>query len=136
MLAKLFQPMRKVASAIQSQPVSKPPATATPASPAPYSHIAVIAGRHCLAYQGTSCTTCVEHCPIDGALLLEKGLPRVVPAVCTGCRLCLDACPAPEQAILIVPRPAGLPPPPSRTTGQTPKSPFPLLPPRNPPDHG
>lgn len=138
MLSKLFQPMRKAASAIkQSEPAWKPPATATTDATAAYSHIAVIAGRHCLAYQGTSCTTCVEHCPIDGALLLEKGLPRVVPAICTGCRLCQEACPAPQEAIRIVPRPPGMPPPsPAETTGQPLKSAFPALPPRTPSDHG
>jgi len=140
MFSKLFQPLRRAASAIQSEPPAKktsnePAAHPTDGPVADYSHIAVIAGRHCLAYQGTACTTCIEHCPVSGAIVIEQGLPRIVPAICTGCRLCVEACPAPEQAILIVPRPVGLPPP-TKTIIQALKSSLPALPPHAPSDHG
>ena len=97
--------------------------------------IAVIAGRHCLAYEGTGCTVCVERCPVPGALVLEQGLPRVVPAVCTGCNVCHEVCPAPGQAIRLVPRPPGLLAP--NMNDNAPRSPFPTLPtPPAPPTHG
>lgn len=102
MLARLFRPVQRAVTAA----VPATPAAATP--PAPLSHIAVIAGRHCLAYQGIPCTLCVDRCPVPGALRLEDGLPRVEPALCTGCDLCRQVCPSPEEAIRLVVRPPGL----------------------------
>ena len=148
MLTRLFSPVRRAAAAAtqpdrpvpaparppRTSPVARPPLS--PAGPVTeYSHIAVIAGRECLAYQGTSCTICVERCPVAGALVLEQGLPRVVPSICTGCRLCHEVCPAPGQAIRIVPRPPGLPPP---ATGPSTAahSPFPVFNPPTPPADG
>jgi len=103
----------------------------TPEAPVPEEHdpavptVAVIAGRHCLAYQGSFCSTCRERCPIDGAIAIERGLPRVNPTLCNGCRICHDLCPAPVNAILLVgragaqlprPRHSSSPnPPPERT---------------------
>jgi ferredoxin len=66
--------------------------------------VAIVQGRHCLAYQRSFCSTCVERCPVPGAITLEGGLPRVNPDLCTGCRVCHDLCPAPRNAILLVPR--------------------------------
>lgn len=119
LFGRLFQPFRAAALP------DAPPATDAPAAPA-METIAVIAGRHCLAYQGTGCSVCVERCPIPGALVLAQGFPRVVPDVCTGCRVCHDVCPAPENAVRIVPRPPGL----KKRTSDTPvaSSPFPHLP--------
>jgi Pyruvate/2-oxoacid:ferredoxin oxidoreductase delta subunit len=57
----------------------------------------------CLAHQGTTCTTCVERCPSPGALLIETGRPRVVADRCTGCGVCQHVCPAPRNAILLLP---------------------------------
>ena len=62
---------------------------------------AVIQGRHCLAYRGLMCSTCHERCPEEGAIVLEKGLPRVVTDLCTGCGDCHKVCPAPINAVLI-----------------------------------
>lgn len=71
--------------------------------------VAVIAGRHCLAYQGTFCSTCRERCPVAGAIVVERGMPRVVADRCNGCRICHDVCPAPINAIRLVPFRAGNP---------------------------
>ncbi len=68
--------------------------------------VAVIAGRHCLAYQGSFCSTCRERCPIEGAIVIERGLPRVMPALCDGCGICHDLCPAPTNAILMARKPS------------------------------
>lgn len=69
---------------------------------APAQRIAVIQGRYCLAYRNLVCTTCVEKCPVPGAIELAGAIPRVNPSVCTGCSDCHAACPAPQNAILMV----------------------------------
>lgn len=66
--------------------------------------VAVISGRNCLAYQRSFCSSCVERCPVEGAISSQQGLPRVNPDACTGCRICLDVCPAPTKAILMIKR--------------------------------
>lgn len=79
-----------------------PPAPTAPDPTVPT--VAVIAGRNCLAYQNSFCSTCVERCPVAGAITVEQGLPRINPDACTGCRICAEVCPAPTQAIILVPR--------------------------------
>lgn len=69
--------------------------------------VAVIQGRHCLAYQGSYCTTCYERCPVPQAIELNDGMPRVVLEICTGCGICHDVCPASENAILLTQRKPG-----------------------------
>ena len=64
--------------------------------------VAIIQGRFCLAYQRSFCTTCSERCPEEGAIVVEKGIPRVVGDLCTGCGICHDVCPAPKNAILVM----------------------------------
>jgi ferredoxin len=90
-------------------------ATARPASPEVPSAtprldgsawVARVRESTCLAWQGSFCTVCSEHCPVKGALLLELGRPRVEPAACTGCGACIQVCPAPINALLLEPRPA------------------------------
>ncbi len=66
--------------------------------------VAVIQGRFCLAYQEEFCTVCYERCPVPGAIRLDDALPRVVEEKCTGCGICHDVCPAPQNAILRIPR--------------------------------
>jgi Pyruvate/2-oxoacid:ferredoxin oxidoreductase delta subunit len=61
----------------------------------------------CLAWQGSFCTTCVEQCPVEGAIVLELGRPRVVPERCNGCGICVRRCPAPLNAFEL--RPAEAP---------------------------
>jgi Na+-translocating ferredoxin:NAD+ oxidoreductase RNF subunit RnfB len=104
-LEACFRPLQAATSVARSE--AKPSGTAKPAQ------VAVIAGRQCLAYQNNFCTTCSERCPVPGAIVIEKGFPRVVPQVCTGCEICHQVCPAPENAILMVPR---------RLTGSAPNS--------------
>lgn len=81
------------------------PASAEPAAPP----LAVIAGRFCLAYQHSFCSVCRERCPVPGAVVVERGLPRIDPTLCNGCRICHEVCPAPVKAIRLVPRPVGAP---------------------------
>ena len=59
----------------------------------------------CLAWQGSFCTVCSEQCPVPDAIRLDAGKPRIVEKVCTGCGVCQYVCPAPENAILLMPLP-------------------------------
>jgi ferredoxin-type protein NapG len=66
----------------------------------------------CLPHQGGTCTVCSEQCPVPGAIEIVNGRPRIVEEVCTGCGVCQFVCPAPHNAVLLMPlaeRP--LPPP-------------------------
>jgi Pyruvate/2-oxoacid:ferredoxin oxidoreductase delta subunit len=72
-------------------------------SAAAVDRVAIIQGRFCLAYH-TFCSTCSERCPEPGAIQVENGIPRVVPEHCTGCNICHEVCPAPKNAILMLPR--------------------------------
>lgn len=64
--------------------------------------VAVIQGRHCLAYQKSFCSVCYEQCPEEGAIEVKQGIPIIVGGNCTGCRVCHDVCPAPVNAILMI----------------------------------
>ncbi len=57
----------------------------------------------CLAYTGSFCTVCVEQCPVDGAITMTDGKPRIIEDKCTGCGVCQYVCPAPHNAILLMP---------------------------------
>lgn len=59
----------------------------------------------CLNRLGTTCSVCVERCPVPGALFWANGVPDVASALCTGCGQCHYACPAPINAIAIHPNP-------------------------------
>ena len=65
--------------------------------------IAKIAPSACIAYRGVLCTTCVDRCPVPGALELLHGRPRINGAACTGCGVCHQVCPAPRNAVLLIP---------------------------------
>ena len=65
--------------------------------------VAVIQGRHCLALT-SFCAACVERCPVPGAMQVTRGMPAVVADVCTGCGICQNVCPAPTNAVLLLPR--------------------------------
>jgi MauM/NapG family ferredoxin protein len=74
----------------------------------------------CLAHQHSFCSVCWERCPVPGAIEVREGKPRIVEEHCTGCGVCQHVCPAPHNAILLMPVPARpLPPtepPPSETS--------------------
>ncbi len=57
----------------------------------------------CVAHHGTTCTVCSERCPVDNAIVVSHGKPRVNEEACTGCGVCRYVCPAPENAILLMP---------------------------------
>jgi ferredoxin-type protein NapG len=59
----------------------------------------------CLNRLGSTCSVCIEQCPVPGAMELEGGVPRVRAPLCTGCGLCQHVCPAPQNAILLLPNP-------------------------------
>ncbi len=64
--------------------------------------VAVIQGRHCLAYRNLMCSTCLERCPKPDAILLIDKMPQVNPSACTGCGDCHAVCPAPINAVLLL----------------------------------
>lgn len=70
---------------------------------APTEAVAVIQGRRCIALT-SFCAACVERCPVPGAMQVANGMPSVVPDVCTGCGICHAVCPAPTNAVLMLPR--------------------------------
>lgn len=63
----------------------------------------------CLNVLGTECSTCVERCPVDGAMTIRLAedsptqAPQVYEALCLGCGVCHYVCPAPNNAVLILP---------------------------------
>lgn len=66
---------------------------------------AMIRPMDCLAHGGSLCTVCSERCPVPGAIELSQGKPRIVEAACTGCGVCLAVCPAPVNAVMVMPLP-------------------------------
>jgi MinD superfamily P-loop ATPase len=74
--------------------------------------IAHLQTYNCLAHNQSICTVCSERCPIDGAIELTDGKPHIIDENCTGCGVCHSVCPAPVNAIMIMPvpnRPEGQP---------------------------
>lgn len=61
--------------------------------------------HNCLSWQRSFCSVCVERCPVPGAIVLDAGRPRVVAETCTGCGICQHMCPAPVNAIMVMPMP-------------------------------
>lgn len=57
----------------------------------------------CLARTGSFCTVCSERCPVPGAIITASGGPRMDISVCVGCGLCHHHCPAPVNAVLLLP---------------------------------
>lgn len=58
---------------------------------------------NCIPWQGGFCSVCSEHCPEPGALTTEGGKPVIHNDICTGCGVCHHVCPAPANAIAIMP---------------------------------
>lgn len=65
---------------------------------------AQIETQSCIAHQGGFCSTCVERCPVPGAIKVRDGKPTIRQAACTGCGVCHFVCPAPTNAVRIFPR--------------------------------
>lgn len=78
-----------------------------PAAP-PQRFVAIIQGRHCTA-PDNYCSLCVERCPEPGAMDTSDIIPMIVAEVCTGCGICQQVCPAPDNAVLMLPRPEAPP---------------------------
>lgn len=65
-----------------------------------------IALNKCLAHNGQmpGCEYCYDSCPHkDKAILMEAGKPRVATEHCVGCGICEYYCPAPGNAIHVLP---------------------------------
>jgi ferredoxin-type protein NapG len=58
----------------------------------------------CLAHQNNPCSACVEQCLVPDAIIWENSRPTVRPDVCTGCGVCQHVCPAPRNAVIVLPR--------------------------------
>jgi ferredoxin-type protein NapG len=82
----------------------------------------------CLAWQGTLCTVCSERCPVDGAIAVTGGRPAIDATACTGCGVCQHVCPAPYNAVLLLPDQtrlgAGTPPADDAGAPETPEGSF------------
>ncbi len=85
----------------------KAPAAPRPIEPSAAADVtprtAIIQGRFCLALT-SFCSVCSERCPVPGAIHRERGLPMISADACTGCGICHDVCPAPRNAVLMMPR--------------------------------
>jgi ferredoxin-type protein NapG len=57
----------------------------------------------CLGALGVGCSSCVEQCPVPGAIRLDGNRPVIDAGTCTGCGVCLHVCPAPQKALLLLP---------------------------------
>lgn len=60
--------------------------------------------QSCLAWQGQECRSCVDNCPVEGAIDLVPGDddrigPRINTGTCTGCGVCHCVCPASQNAV-------------------------------------
>lgn len=65
--------------------------------------VAWIQPMACLAHTGSFCTVCSERCPVLGAIDVMAGRPSIRADVCTGCGVCASVCPAPVNAIVVMP---------------------------------
>ncbi len=84
--------------------LSEPPVPRGPARPAETRPmVAVVVTFSCLNAKADFCATCVERCPVPGAVKVEGRRVVVDAAHCTGCGVCVPLCPAPGGAILLKP---------------------------------
>jgi ferredoxin-type protein NapG len=65
--------------------------------------VAYIEKMACLAHTGSFCSVCSERCPVPGAIEVANGRPRIREDVCTGCGVCAFVCPAPTNAVVVLP---------------------------------
>lgn len=67
---------------------------------------AYVVQNKCFACNGQvdMCDYCFERCPLKGqAIVMENRQPRVIAEACTGCGICEFFCPAPGNAIRVLP---------------------------------
>jgi ferredoxin-type protein NapG len=57
----------------------------------------------CLNRLSSTCSVCVERCPVPGAIGFVGDVPEVEKRLCTGCGICQHVCPAPTNAIAMLP---------------------------------
>lgn len=75
------------------------------ARPAPKGRgVARVLPFSCLNAFGSFCSTCVERCPVEGAMRLDGRKVVIDAARCDGCGACAPACPAPGGAIVFLPK--------------------------------
>lgn len=84
--------------------IAHPPEPEIPETKSVEPRVAIVQGRFCLAYQKSFCSTCIERCPIEGAIILRDNLPMVNANLCDGCGICHQLCPASRNAILMMPK--------------------------------
>ena len=58
---------------------------------------------HCLSGPPGFCSSCLDQCPVEGAITLQGQFPVIQSQACTGCGVCQHVCPAPTNAVLILP---------------------------------
>ncbi|MBX3458797.1 MAG: 4Fe-4S dicluster domain-containing protein [Planctomycetes bacterium] len=69
--------------------------------------IAVVEPDTCLGYLQKDCKACHEACPLEpNAIDFDATMPKVDSRICTGCGLCVKACPTKPPSIVVLPRPA------------------------------
>lgn len=60
----------------------------------------------CLCLNDGKCKVCFDKCPLQGRALIwddEINAPLININYCTGCGVCQNACPSPENPIMIIP---------------------------------
>ncbi len=65
--------------------------------------VAWIQTMACLAHTGSFCSVCSERCPVTGAIAVLAGKPTIVADLCVGCGVCAAVCPAPINAVVVMP---------------------------------
>jgi Pyruvate/2-oxoacid:ferredoxin oxidoreductase delta subunit len=57
----------------------------------------------CLNRLSSTCSVCVERCPVPAAIGFVGDVPEVEERLCTGCGICQHVCPAPTNAVAMLP---------------------------------
>ena len=65
--------------------------------------VVVVSPFACLNAGADFCATCVERCPVPGAIRIEGRRVVVAPDHCDGCGRCVPCCPAPGGALRLQP---------------------------------
>ncbi len=63
---------------------------------------AVVQNHDCIA-DHSFCSVCMERCPVENAIVMEGLKPKIMQDLCTGCGVCHLVCPAPNNAIMMLP---------------------------------